>query len=73
MAKRKPPQKKEKGGKRMAQLGYRPVQIWLSPENYKMVFDVSVSLGRPVANYVKWTVVTHALMVLKTNKGAISD
>lgn len=60
MAKRKPSKKIEKGAKRMSQLGYRPVQIWLSQQQLELIQDEARRAGRMVSNFVRWAALTAA-------------
>jgi uncharacterized protein (DUF1778 family) len=45
--------KKKTGGNRMMELGKRPSQVWLRPEDYELIKAAAALDGRPIAQFIK--------------------
>lgn len=53
------------GGKRMAQLGYKPSQLWYTEEEYALVQAAASIDGRPMTQFTIRAAVAQAKRVLK--------
>jgi len=50
--KKRPASKKTTGGKRMKELGYKPIQIWVDIEDMLILKTASDHDGRPLTRFV---------------------
>jgi len=60
---------KATGSTRMALLGHKPCQLWLSPLEMKILRAAAEKYGRPLATYIREVALTHA----KTKTDAIYE
>lgn len=60
------------GGKRMAQLGYKPSQLWYTEEEYALVQAAASIDGRPMTQFAIRAAVAAAKRVLQEAENAES-
>lgn len=58
-------QPKKTGASRMQQLGKRPSQLWLKPDDYALIAQAAKIDGRPLAQFCRLAAVDAARKLLK--------
>lgn len=41
------------GGKRMQEMGYKPLQLWLDRDDYAIIHDAALADDRPMTRFVR--------------------